>query len=146
MKSFTSIKGQLTYTLVNDKQEVVLQETGENLVVNTGTTFLAQLLKGDSLTPMGFMGIGTVGTTPTPTDTTLLGEVGRVAVTSVVANANNTVYTATFPPGTGTGTIVEAGLFNNAVAGTMLSRSTNISVNKAAGDTLNIVWTITFVA
>ncbi len=54
-----------------------------------------------------------------------------------------TTYTATFPPGVGTGALVEAGIFNDPAVGTMLSRVVYPVVNKGAADTMSVTWTVT---
>jgi hypothetical protein len=51
--------------------------------------------------------------------------------------------TATFAAGSGTGAIVEYGLFNSNAAGTMLTRDVESAINKGAADTLTIVHQIT---
>jgi hypothetical protein len=53
------------------------------------------------------------------------------------------VYVATFPPGTGTGAVTEAGILDNSTGGTLLCRTTFGVINKAAADTLGITWTVT---
>jgi hypothetical protein len=53
------------------------------------------------------------------------------------------VYVASFPAGTGTGAIVEAGLFNASSGGDMLCRTTFAVVNKGANDSITITWTVT---
>jgi hypothetical protein len=50
---------------------------------------------------------------------------------------------ATFPAGTGTGAITEAGILNAASAGILLCRTTFSVINKGAADTLGITWTVT---
>ena len=144
MKDQLTIKGRLSYQLLDDQGVLKEEYEGPNMVVTAGLNFLAALLGGSAPTLMSHMAIGSSATAPSPTDTTLGGELGRVALSSTSPSGANVIYQATFPPGTGTGTIAEAGLFNSGVGGTMLSRSTAISVIKAAGDTLNIIWTITF--
>lgn len=144
MKDNLTIKGRLSYQLI-DEHGVMKQEfEGPNMVVTTGRNFLASLLGGSAPTLMSHMAVGSSSTAPALGDTTLGAELGRVALSSTSPSGANVIYQATFPPGTGTGTIAEAGLFNSGVGGTMLSRSTSISVIKAAGDTLNIIWPITF--
>lgn len=144
MKDTLKIKGRLSYQLFDESGNMKEEFEGPNLVVTTGLNFLASLLGGGAPTLMSHMAVGSSGTAPALGDTALGGELGRVALTSTSPSGSNVIYQATFPPGTGTGTILEAGLFNNSVGGTMLSRSTSISVIKAAGDTLNVIWTITF--
>jgi hypothetical protein len=89
------------------------------------------------------MGIGTGTATPAAGDTTLGTEAGRVTLASGTASTNTVTYTATFPAGTGTGAITEAGVFNANSAGTMLCRTTFPVVNKAAGDSIAITWVVT---
>lgn len=144
MKDNLKIKGRLSYQLFDESGNLKEEFEGPNLVVTAGLNFLASLLGGSAPTLMSHMAVGSSATAPAPADTALGGELGRVALSSTSPSGSNTIYQATFPPGTGTGTIAEAGLFNSGAGGTMLSRSTAISVIKAAGDTLNIIWTITF--
>lgn len=144
MKDPVQIKGRLSYQLIGEDGNMKEEKEGPNLVVTVGLNFLAALLGGSAPTLMSHMAVGSSATAPAPAQTALIGELGRVALTSTSPSGSNVLYQATFPPGTATGTIAEAGLFNAGAGGTMLSRSTSISVIKAAGDTLNILWTITF--
>jgi hypothetical protein len=52
-------------------------------------------------------------------------------------------YVASFPAGTGTGAVTEAGIFNASSGGTMLCRTVFSVVNKGADDAMSITWTIT---
>jgi hypothetical protein len=89
------------------------------------------------------MAIGTGTTTPAVAQTTLTTEAGRVTLASSSSSSNAVTYTATFPAGTGTGAITEAGIFNAASAGTLLCRTTFPVVNKAAGDSIAVTWVVT---
>ena len=53
-------------------------------------------------------------------------------------------YNATFPGGTATGTVNEAGIFNNpsANSGTILCRTVFADVNKGASDAVVITWNV----
>lgn len=144
MKDNCKIKGRLSFQLVDEHGNIKEEIEGPNLVVTAGLNFLASLLGGSAPTLMSHMAVGSNATAPGLSNTALGTELGRVALSSTSPSGANVIYQATFPPGTATGTIAEAGLFNNSVGGTMLSRSTSLSVIKAAGDTLNIIWTITF--
>jgi len=64
-------------------------------------------------------------------------------LTAFTASTNTVTATATFPAGTGTGAITEAGILNAASAGTLLCRTTFPVVNKAAGDSIAITWVVT---
>ena len=81
-------------------------------------------------------------------NTTLGTESARVALTSTTVTAAAVAYVATFPAGTPASltAITEAGLFNASSAGTMLCRTVFSVVNKDAGDTMSITWTVTMAA
>ncbi len=76
-------------------------------------------------------------------DTALETQAGRVSLTSTTVTTNSVAYVATFPAGTGTGAITEAGIFNASTGGTMLCRTVFSVINKGAADTLGITWTVT---
>lgn len=113
-----------------------------NLVVTVGKNFIASRMTGSTST-MSHMAIGSNNTAAAIADSALGGELGRVAVSSASTTGAVTTYSATFPAGTGTGAVVEAGIFNAASAGSMLCRTTFAVVNKGANDTLTITWQIT---
>ena len=83
-------------------------------------------------------------TTPAATSQTALGtELGRVALDSTTRATNTITYVATFPAGTGTGAITEAGILNAGATGNMLCRTVFGVVTKASGDTVVITWNVT---
>jgi hypothetical protein len=116
-----------------------------NLVVTTGKNYIASKMVATTNTPvsMTHMAIGTTNTAPAAADTALLAQTGRVSLSGSTPLNNTVTYTATFPPGTGDGAIVEAGIFNASTAGVMLCRTTFPTVTKQAGDTLAITWVVT---
>ena len=124
---------------VTDTREI------KNLVVTSGKTFIASRMVGVASTIMGFMELGTGTTAAAVGDTALQTAIGssRVALTSGTASTNVVTYVASFPAGTGTGAVTEAGVFNDASAGTMLCRTVFSVVNKGAADAMSITWTIT---
>jgi hypothetical protein len=89
------------------------------------------------------MAIGTGSTSPSASDTQLGTQTGRVSLSNSVVSTNTITYTASFPAGTGSGAITEAGIFNASSSGTMLCRTTFPVVNKAAGDTIAVTWVVT---
>jgi hypothetical protein len=97
---------------------------------------------GAVITPVGWIAVGTNGTTVTVGDTSLGTEIARVAATAATSG-NVTTFTATFPAGVGTGTWQEAGLFNAANGGVMLSRVVFAAEDKLAGDSKIVTWAIT---
>jgi hypothetical protein len=118
----------------------------DNLVVTTGKGFVAaSMLKTTSNSPaaMTHMAIGSNTTDPAAGDTTLGTELGRVALTSAAVSGAVVTYIATFPAGTGTGAVVEAGILNAASAGTLLCHTEFDVVNKGSADAITITWTVT---
>jgi hypothetical protein len=121
-----------------------------NLVVTTGKNFIANRMKNGTSgftqkAQMSHMSVGIDNTAPNVADTTLADELARVNLIPAGGTVDAAVvtYAATFNPGTGTGAIVEAGIFNDATAGDMLCRTTFAVVNKGADDTMSITWTVT---
>jgi len=89
------------------------------------------------------MAIGSGTTAAAAAQTTLVTELGRVALGSGTATGTKVTYVANFPAGTGTGAVTEAGVFNAVSAGTMLCRTVFAVVNKGADDAMSITWEIT---
>lgn len=114
-----------------------------NLVVTTGKGFIASRMVGTSAAVMSHMAIGSDNTAAANGDTALGTELGRVAIDSGTASGSVATYVATFPAGTGTGAVVEAGLFNASSSGTLLCRTVFSVVNKGADDAMTITWQIT---
>lgn len=135
--------GELRLTVTNPEGNVTQEVVVPNLVVTVGKNFIASRIKDATATAMSHMAIGSGTTAAAAGDTTLGTELGRVALTSTTVTANAVAYVATFPAGTGTGAITEAGLFNASSAGTMLCRTVFSVINKGAADTLGITWTVT---
>lgn len=139
-------KGTLTLVLT-DENGNVKQQDEHNLVVSTGLAYIASRMRDASATAMSHMAVGS-GSVAAAAGNTTLTELGRVALTSTTivttSVANDAVqYVATFPAGTGTGAITEAGIFNASSAGTMLCRTVFAVINKGALDTLTITWKVT---
>ena|SRR5436190_17775698 len=135
--------GELRLVLTDEHGSVKSDELLLNLVVTTGLNFIASRMKDATATAMTHMAIGSGVTAAALGNTTLGTELGRVALTSTNVATNVVTYAATFPAGTGTGAVTEAGILNAASSGTMLNRVTFAVVNKAAGDSLTITWTVT---
>lgn len=132
--------------VLRDKNGNVKQRLAiNNLVVNTGKNWFAKVLAGESFNSMTHMAIGTSSTSASASQTALVGtELGRVAVDSKTRTDNAVAVVATFPAGTGTGTVNEAGIFDASSSGTMLARVVfSGAVTKAADDELQVSWTIT---
>lgn len=134
--------GEVTITLHDENGQIKEQRHVPNLVVTVGKNFIASRMVGTTPAVMSHMAIGTSSTTAAAANTTLGTEVGRSTATASVSNAVVS-YSSTFAAGTGTGAIVEAGIFNAESAGTMLCRTTFSVINKAPADSLTINWNVT---
>jgi hypothetical protein len=136
--------GEVKIQLLDAAGNVKAERKVKNLVVSAGKTYIAARMQGSAIpTVMGYMAIGTGTATPAVGNTTLGVEAGRVSLASFSSSSNQVTATATFPAGTGTGAITEAGIFNANSGGTMLCRTTFPVVNKAAGDSIAITWVVT---
>ena len=89
------------------------------------------------------MAIGASSTAAAAGQTALGSELGRVALASDTVAGAVVTYSANFPAGTGTGAVVEAGIFNAGASGTMLCRTVFSVVNKGVDDAMSITWAIT---
>ena len=95
----------------------------------------------------GWMELGT-GTGQTAASTTLASYIvdSRTALDSSSATAAVLTMTCTFAATVGTGAVTEAGTFNVVTQNTtdLLTYSSFTVINKGAGDSLVVTWTITF--
>jgi hypothetical protein len=137
------LTGELRITVTNPEGNVTHETVVPNLVVTAGKGYIASRMKDATATAMSHMAIGTDNTAAAVGNTALGTEAGRVALTSTTVTANSVAYVATFPAGTGTGAITEAGILNASSSGTMLCRTVFSVINKGAADTLGITWTVT---
>ena len=122
----------------------------DNLVVNAGLAFIASRMTGASAAVMSHMALGSSSTAAAAGQTdvqSILGSRKALSSTTIVgANSNQVQYVAAFSAGEATGAVTEAGTFNAASAATRLCRTTFAGVNKDAGDTMTVTWTITISA
>lgn len=136
------VTGNVQIQLFNKDGSVKDSREIRNLVVNTGKEFIAARMVGTP-TEMSHMAIGASSTAAAAGDTALGAELGRAALSSDTSVGAVVTYVASFPAGTGTGAVVEAGIFNAASGGTMLCRTVFSVVNKGVDDSMSITWTIT---
>lgn len=139
------VTGDVSMVLRDETGKVKETKEIKNLVVTSGLGFIASRMKDATATAMSHMAVGTGATAAALGDTTLGAEVAasRTALTSTTVSTNTVQYACTFGAGVGTGALTEAGIFNASSSGTMLCRTVFSAVNKAAGDSLTITWTIT---
>lgn len=120
---------------------------GSNVVCTNGKEFMASFLNSAALAASTFtakyLAVGTDATTPSAANTALGTEIARQ--TGTVSYVSNQIFqvTATLATGSGTGAIVEYGLFTSSSGGTLISRDTDSVVNKNAADTMKIIYQMT---
>lgn len=144
------LSGRLTIVLKGPDGEVKDTRDIKNLIVNTGLGYITGRMLGTTPGVMSHMALGS-GTTAAAAGDTDLGSLlgSRKALDSSTQSGSNDesiIYVTTFDPGEGTGAVTEAGIFNTSTAGVMLCRTVFPVVNKQAGDTLQITWTVTLSA
>jgi hypothetical protein len=116
-----------------------------NTVTTAGKNGAAdQVLATPSLSKPGWMEVGT----GTPSGTLLGAYISgsRTALDSKTRSGAVVTMICTFAAGVGTGAITEAGVFDVVTQNTVnmwLSASFSV-INKAAGDSLVVTWTLTF--
>ena len=139
-----NVTGALNIVLTKEDGSVQTVDT-HNLVVSTGLNFIVSRMKDATATVMSNMALGTGTTAAVLADTTLSSEISgsRVAITSTTVTSNQIVYVASFAAGVGTGAVTEAGIFNASTSGTMLCHTVFPVVNKQAGDSMTVTWTVT---
>ncbi len=132
------------YTLKEEKST-------HNTLCNLGNALAALRFKSAVETQLAtHMAVGTTSGGKTSASTTLEVEIGRVALDSLTspvqgaANDNVVTAVATFPAGTGTGALVEAGLLTAAANGILICYAEFGVVTKAAADIVIFTWTLTF--
>lgn len=124
--------------------EVKHEERCHNLITTVGKNGIAdQLIASPTISKPSHMAIGTGATAAAAGDTTLQTELDRNALTSKTRSGNVVTMVGDWAAGDGTGAITEAGILDAGSGGNLYVRAVFSVVNKAAGDTLSISWTLT---
>lgn len=143
-----TMKGRWTLVLFGPDGSEKQRVDGDNVVCTNGKEFLASFLGSAAAAASTFtckyVAIGSDATAETAANTSLGTELARQ--TGTASYVSNQIYrvTATFAAGSGTGAVVEYGLFSSSTAGTMLNRSTKTVINKGASDILVATVNLTF--
>ena len=142
-----SVRGRIHIALRNADGSLAHELTFPNFITDAGEAHIADQLADAGETAMGYMAIGD-SSGQAKTDTTLANETARVALDSTTQGSsgddNDVVYVATFPAGTGTGTVSEVGVLNAATVGTLLNYSDQFSAfSKGAGQSAVVTVTLT---
>lgn len=147
LKDSPKITGLVNLKQYNASGELVAEQTIKNLVVDAGLAYIAARAKETGRPDqMSHMALGSSTQSPAASDTALISQLGsRVSLTTAGGTVSGAAitYTASFPAGTATGAVTEAGIFNASTSGTMLCRTTFPVVNKGSGDSLIVTWVVT---
>ena len=147
IKEQLKLRGDLNIKVFGADGAVKVERDETNLVVTAGLTYICSRMKDTTKGAMSHMALGTGTTNPAANQTDLVTIAGsRVALDSTTPSTSSIAYVATFGPGVSSGAITEAGIFNASSSGDMLCRTVFDVVNKAAGDTMVITWTISLTA
>jgi len=137
--------GAATLQLIKANGEVEVTHK-DNLIVDVGFDFIADCIGKSSGRPaiMKYVGIGSSSAAVSASNTALGSQLTRRSgAYSHTAGTKTFTIVETFPPGSGTGAIQEAGVFNASSGGTMFDRVTFPVINKGSDDTLTVTFTFT---
>ena len=150
MQEFMKLTGSVSVKLFGPNGELKQSHVDHNLIVTVGKNYITAWLAAatQSTEFMSYVALGTGTTSPASGDTALQTELsggGYTRVQGTLTSSTNTwTNTVSFGPGNGTAAITEAGLFSTITSGTMFARQVFAAYNKAAGDTLQITWSVSF--
>jgi hypothetical protein len=127
-----------------DTGEILSQQEHKNLVVSDGLNLIRDLLDGDAVAGLTHFAVGTDTNPVSSTQSTLGTEVFRDSVTQRTSNAQQLIVSYYLASGSAnSNTLSEAGLFNDASAGTMFARVLlSPSIPKTAAIAITLNWTI----
>lgn len=147
LHSRAGIKGLCHLKLFDEKGELKEERIIHNTVTELGDAHVADQMSDQGEAALGYMSVGT-GSGQGAADVGLSAVLDRNALTSTTQGAggddNDVIYVGTWVAGDGTGAITEAGIFLGDNDTSMNYYADFAVVNKAAGDTLTITWTVTF--
>jgi hypothetical protein len=151
MQNNLTIKGSYKFQIFDTQGRIRDSWKVDNLVVNGGLAFLSGLLGGTGTVPT-YIALGTDSTAVAGTQTALEAEItdtgleraeGTVSQETTTATDDTFQITETFTA-TGSKTIEEVGIFNDASAGTMLSRALTTSKTIANGENIVVTYQLVF--
>lgn len=140
-----TVKGHALVELRNADGELVEVREVDNIITTIGRAMIVDQLLASTAgggTKPTHMGVGTGSGVEAVGNTSLTGE-SRVALTTKSRAANVLTMVGDWAAGVATGTLQEAGTWDAAAAGNLLSRVVFTAIPKGANDTLKITWTWT---
>jgi len=141
------IKGKVKLVLKDFEGKVKQIIEKSNTITELFDAHVADQLSDSGGAAIGYMGVGT-GSGQGSSDTGLDSTTANVALDSTTQGAgaadNDVVFVATFPAGTATAALTEAGIFQADNNTTLMAYDDFDVINKGAGDSLVVTWTISF--
>jgi hypothetical protein len=152
MNDTLKLKGLISLTVTDKDGNLKDERLIKNTITSAGLAQIALLAGDASAVPFTYLALGTGTVAAEAADTALGTETSasgleRAAatvsrVTTTVAN-DTLQLVKTFTAGA-TAAITEAGIFNDASAGTLLGRQVFSAVNVVSGDTLALTYKVSF--
>ena len=153
MKEEYKLEGRIRM-VCHDKEGNLKWDTGEikNTVTNAAFAQLALLAGDATAVPFTYLAVGTSNTAPAASQTALGGEItdsglARAAATVsrvTTTQTNDTLQLVKAWTATGSKTVEEVGIFNDASAGTMLGRALTSTKSLVNGEILTITYKVKF--
>jgi len=141
------IKGHVKLVLKGKNGKVKQIVEKGNTITEGFDAHVADQMSDSTDNAIGYMGVGT-GSGQGSSDTGLASSSANVALDSTTQGSgaadNDVVYVATFPAGTATAALTEAGLFLTDDNATLMTYDDFDVINKGANDSLVVTWTISF--
>ncbi len=124
MREAIKILGRLIVSEIDPETGIArIVSVSDNTIMTAGRKLVAQLFGGGAVALPTYLAVGTGSTAVAASQTALVTEILRGAVTSRSYSDDTASLAYTVPSGTGVGnTFQEAGLFNAASGGTMFNR------------------------
>ena len=127
------------------KGKIKQREQSHNTIVTNGHSYISNKMSGKAVDWMRNMAVGTTSGGKGAGTNALEAEISRIYMTDWENTVLPiTVYRAIFDAGVGTGLLVEAGIFDNQLAGNMLCWADYGAINKTINDILEIRWSHTY--
>ena len=152
-KEFTDVivpTGKILITMYNVITKKYDQDLVKNMFVTAGKNSLADAMRGTTADTKGiitYCALGTSSTAPALSDTGLIAEIARKAISVRSVSGNVATFQTFFTTSEGNGTLREAGLYGDdatasAGTGTLFCRAA-INRTKTSSDTLSLSWSVT---
>ncbi len=132
----------LEMVLFDEHGNVKEKRNVHNLICTVGKRKLLASASPETMNQFAYIAIGTGTTAASASDTALQTEIARNIATVSNPDADHLQIQYTFPAGTGTGAITEAGIFDASTGGIILAHQVFAVINKGASDPFQMTWTL----